>query len=353
VARLGGDEFAVLLEDVEADDVQRFAQACLDTLSRPFLVQGRQAVVSVSIGVVPDAGRHGDADAVLRDADVAMYSAKSNGKACYRVYETRMHEQLMDRLDSETRLRDAVHGGELRLHLQPVVSVPDRRVAGVEALVRWQDPERGLQAPGTFIPLAEETGLITEIDRWVLAEACRTVKQWQETSPETAPAWVSVNLSAANFEVPDLTDRIAYALTTSGLSPHSLVLELTETVLMRDIAVTSERLEELRALGVRIAIDDFGTGYSSLGYLRDIPVDVLKVDRSFVSGLADNPRQQELVSAIFQLGHTLGLKVVAEGVETEAQLRVLNRIGCQFAQGYHTGRPEPAADLVAKPAAVV
>ncbi|NMO56410.1 EAL domain-containing protein [Actinoplanes sp. TBRC 11911] len=345
VARLGGDEFAVLLEDVSS--VEEVAQSCLDALARPFLVQGRQAVVSVSIGIVADAGRHGDAEEVLRDADVAMYAAKSAGKNCYQIYETRMHEQLMDRLDSETRLRQAVHNGELRLHLQPVVSVPDRRVAGVEALVRWADPERGLQAPGTFIPLAEETGLITEIDRWVLLEACRTVHAWQQTSPETAPAWVSVNLSAANFEVPDLTERIAYALTTSGLSPHSLVLELTETVLMRDIAVTSARLEELRALGVRIAIDDFGTGYSSLGYLRDIPVDVLKVDRSFVTGLASNPRQQELVSAVLQLGHTLGLKVVAEGVETEAQLRVLARIGCQFAQGYHTGRPEPADHLVA------
>jgi EAL domain-containing protein (putative c-di-GMP-specific phosphodiesterase class I) len=261
-----------------------------------------------------------------------------------------MHEQLLDRLDQETRLGDAVHRGELRLHLQPVVTVADRRVAGVEALVRWQDPLRGLRQPGEFIPLAEETGLVTEIDRWVLFEACQTVKRWQEAEPATAPGWVSVNLSAANLEVPDLTDRVAYALATTGLPARCLVLELTETVLMRDIAVTSARLEELRALGVQIAIDDFGTGYSSLGYLRDIPVDVLKMDRSFITGLVGNVRQQELVSAILQLGDTLGLRVVAEGIETEAQLRLLASMNCRYAQGYHLGRPEPVAERL-RPAA--
>jgi diguanylate cyclase (GGDEF)-like protein/PAS domain S-box-containing protein len=346
VARLGGDEFAVLLEDADLGTVERLAQACLKAVARPFLLQGREAAVSVSIGVVAGAARHGDAEEVLRDADVAMYAAKARGKDCYQLFEPRMHELLLDRLSSESRLREAVHRGELRLHLQPVTTVPERRVAGVEALVRWEDPERGLQQPGSFIPLAEETGVITEIDRWILFEACRTVKQWQDSSPETAPAWVSVNLSAPNLEVPDLTDRVAYALATSGLSPHSLVLELTETVLMRDIAVTSARLDELRALGVRIAIDDFGTGYSSLGYLRDIPVDVLKIDRSFIIGMEGNARQQELVSAVLQLGHTLGLKVVTEGVETEEQLRLLTAMGCQYAQGYHLGRPEPAAGLV-------
>jgi EAL domain-containing protein (putative c-di-GMP-specific phosphodiesterase class I) len=246
-----------------------------------------------------------------------------------------------------------VHRGELRLHLQPVVEVPGRRLGGVEALVRWQDPERGLQQPGSFIPLAEETGLIVEIDRWVLFEACRVVKEWQDHSPESSPRWVSVNLSAANLEVPDLTDRVAYALATTGLPAHCLVLELTETVLMRDIAVTAVRLEELRELGVRIAIDDFGTGYSSLGYLRDIPVDVLKIDRSFITGLVGNTRQQELVSAVLQLGHTLGLKVVAEGIETEEQLLLLTEMKCRFAQGYHLGRPEPAAALVRRAAVPV
>jgi diguanylate cyclase (GGDEF)-like protein/PAS domain S-box-containing protein len=345
VARLGGDEFAALLEDADQATVETLAQSCIDALSRPFLIHGREATVSVSIGVVPGATGYTDADEVLRDADVAMYAAKSRGKACYQVFETRMHEQLLDRLDQETRLRDAVHRGELRVHLQPVVAVRDRRVAGVEALVRWEDPERGLRQPGDFVPLAEETGLITEIDRWVLFEACRTVRRWQEAEPETAPAWVSVNLSAANLEVPDLTDRVAYALATSGLPAGCLVLELTETVLMRDVAVTSARLDELRALGVKIAIDDFGTGYSSLGYLRDFPVDVLKMDRSFITGLVGNLRQQELVSAILQLGETLGLKVVAEGVETEEELRLLTEMNCRWAQGYHLGRPEPAKPI--------
>ena len=346
VARLGGDEFAVLLEGADPALTETLVGACLDALARPFLIHDREAGVSVSIGVVVDAAGYGDADEVLRNADVAMYAAKAQGKARYQVFETYLHEQLLDRLHAEARLRDAVHRGELRLHLQPVVDTLTRQVTGVEALARWADPERGLQQPGSFIPLAEETGVITEIDRWMLLEACTAVKQWQDRSPETAPVWVSVNLSAANLEVSDLTDRVAYALATSGLAGQSLVLELTETVLMRDIAVTAARLEELRELGVRIAIDDFGTGYSSLGYLRDIPVDVLKVDRSFVTGLAGNVRQQELVSAVLQLGHTLGLRVVAEGVEEEDQLTALIAMGCRYVQGYHLGRPEPAAALI-------
>jgi len=350
VARLGGDEFAVLIEDGDRPTVVSLAQACLDALNQPFLLHGRKAVISVSIGVVFIAG--GDADEVIRNADVAMYAAKARGKGCYQIFESRMHEQLLDRLDRESRLRDAVHQGELRLHLQPVVDARSQQVAGVEALVRWLDPERGLQQPGAFVPLAEETGLITEIDRWVLFEACRAVKRWQEQDPDGAPAWLSVNLSAANLDVPDLTDRVAYALATTGLSPDSLVLELTETVLMRDIAVTSARLEELRELGVKIAIDDFGTGYSSLGYLRDIPVDVLKVDRSFIDGMERNRPQQELVSAVIQLGHTLGLKVVAEGVETEDQLDLLMRMGARYAQGYYLGRPGPADQLSTNTATV-
>ncbi|WP_250037171.1 putative bifunctional diguanylate cyclase/phosphodiesterase [Paractinoplanes maris] len=353
VARLGGDEFAVLLENAGPGTAERLAQACVDTLAEPFLLHGREAVVSVSVGVVPEVHQYDDADAVLRNADVAMYAAKEHGKACYQVFETRMHEQLLDRLDSESRLRDAVHHGQLRLNLQPVVEVATRRTLGVEALVRWADPERGLQQPGAFIPLAEETGLITEIDRWMLNESCQVVRHWQETAPATAPEWVSVNLSAANLGVPDLTDRVAHALATSGLPPRCLVLELTETVLMRDLAVTAGRLEELRELGVRIAIDDFGTGYSSLGYLRDIPVDVLKVDRSFITGLAGNERQQQLVSAVLQLGHTLGLKVVAEGVETEEQLDLLAAMDCRYAQGYHLGVPEAPATLMSRVAVAV
>ncbi|MFI6074879.1 EAL domain-containing protein [Actinoplanes sp. NPDC051343] len=343
VARLGGDEFAVLIEGTSS--LQSVVDDLLAALSKPFRLHEREATVSASVGVVPDAARYADADEVVRNADVAMYAAKAGGKARHQVFESRMHEQLLDRLDQENRLREAVHRGELRLHLQPVVEIPTRRLAGVEALVRWEDPERGLQQPGAFIPLAEETGLITEIDRWVLREACQAVRDWQDASPGTAPAWVSVNLSAANLDVPDLTDRVAYALAGSGLSPRCLVLELTETMLMRDIAVTAQRLDELRELGVQIAIDDFGTGYSSLGYLRDIPVDVLKVDRSFIVGLATSPRQQELVSAVVQLGHTLGLKVVAEGIEEEDQLAALEAMGCRYAQGYYLGRPVPAAVL--------
>ncbi|MFF5078685.1 putative bifunctional diguanylate cyclase/phosphodiesterase [Actinoplanes sp. NPDC000266] len=346
LARLGGDEFAVLLENAGQDTAERLAAACVATLGNPLLLHGREATVSVSVGVVPDAGRYAGADEVLRNADVAMYAAKAEGKACYRLFETRMHEQLLDRIDSEARLRDAVHRGELRVDLQPVMELPERRLIGVEALVRWNDPERGLQPPGSFIPMAEETGMVTEIDRWMLNEACRLVKQWRDAEPDTAPGWVSVNLSAADLEVADLTDRVAHALSSTGLSPHRLVLELTETVLMRNVAVTVGRIEELRELGVRIAIDDFGTGYSSLGYLRDIPVDVLKMDRSFITGLVGNARQQELVSAILQLGHTLGLRVVAEGVETGDQLDLLIAMECRYAQGFFLGVPAPADQLI-------
>ncbi|MEU4425349.1 EAL domain-containing protein [Actinoplanes sp. NPDC024001] len=345
VARLGGDEFAVLLEGASPPVVEALSTACLAALAEPFVVHGREALVTVSVGVVPDAARYADADEVVRNADVAMYAAKDQGKNRYLIFENRMHEQLLSRLDQEARLRAAVHRGELRVHLQPVVNVPENRMHGVEALVRWEDPERGLQPPGTFIPLAEETGMIVEIDRWILREACHAVRQWQLHSPQTAPDWVSVNLSAAHLELADLTDQVAYALAATGLPPQSLVLELTETVLMRDVAVTSARLQELRELGVKIAIDDFGTGYSSLGYLRDIPVDVLKIDRSFITGLVGNGRQQELVSAVMQLGHTLGLRVVAEGVEDADQLALLTVMGCKFAQGYHLGRPEPVGSL--------
>ncbi|GGN89130.1 hypothetical protein GCM10010112_73280 [Actinoplanes lobatus] len=345
VARLGGDEFAVLLEGATPPVVESLARACLDAIARPFVVHGREAVVTVSVGVVPDAARYADADEVVRNADVAMYAAKDLGKNRFMVFENRMHEQLLTRLEQENRLREAVHRGELRLHLQPVYAVQEGQVAGAEALVRWQDPLRGLQQPGSFIPLAEETGMIIEIDRWILLESCRMLRHWQVESPWTAPAWVSVNLSAAHLDLPDLTDHVAYALAGTGLSPHCLVLELTETVMMRDVAVTSARLQELRDLGVRIAIDDFGTGYSSLGYLRDIPVDVLKLDRSFITGLPGNSRQQELVSAIVQLGHTLGLRVVAEGVEDAEELNLLTAMGCKFVQGYHLGRPEPAHQL--------
>ncbi|GLY07567.1 MULTISPECIES: bifunctional diguanylate cyclase/phosphodiesterase [Actinoplanes] len=348
VARLGGDEFAVLLEPADAALAEAVARDCMDVLSRPFLLHGRQAQLTVSIGTVVDASDAADADEVVRNADVAMCAAKEQGRNRFCVFETRMHEQLLRRLDQEARLRAAVGRGELRVHLQPVVDMPGSQMVGVEALVRWQDPQRGLQAPGSFIPLAEETGMIVDIDRWILMEACRVVRGWQEEDPRTAPAFVSVNLSAANLEQPDLVDQVRHVLAQTGLSPHCLVLELTETVMMRDIAVTSERLGEMRALGVRIAIDDFGTGYSSLGYLRDIPVDVLKIDRSFITGLVGNLRQQELLTAVLQLGHTLGLRVVAEGVEDAEQFTLLTMMGCKFAQGYFMGRPEPAEQLAAR-----
>ncbi|BCJ41409.1 hypothetical protein GCM10010168_55920 [Actinoplanes ianthinogenes] len=250
VARLGGDEFAVLLEDADQATVERLARACLDALSQPFVLNNREGLVSVSIGVVPDAGRYADADEVLRNADVAMYAAKGQGKNRWLPFEERMHEQL----DQESRLRDAVHRGELRLHLQPVAGVPDGRLTGVEALVRWEDPAHGLRMPASFLRIAEQTGVIVEIDRWVLLEACRTVKQWQDEDPATAPGWVSVNLSAAHLAEPDLADRVAYALAATGLAPGSLILEVTGTAVLRDVTRAAGHLAEVRELGVQVAV---------------------------------------------------------------------------------------------------
>ncbi len=354
VARFGGDEFGIMLEPADEATVAELPGRLLRALEEPLLIDGREVAVSASIGAVWDAARYADADEVVRNADVAMYAAKSEGKARCQVFHEEMHVRLVDRLEQEGRLRLAVERDELRLHLQPIVAAATGRAAGVEALVRWQDPALGLRPPGAFLPMAEEAGLSADIDRWVMRESCRTLRQWQDEDPAGAPGWISVNVAAPLLESPGLPDLVTAVLRETGLRPDALVLEVTETTLMRDVAATAPRLDRLRALGVRVAIDDFGTGYSSLGYLRDIPADVLKIDRSFLDGLVGSGRHKDLIAAVLQLGRTLGLEVVAEGVEDAEQLAELVALGCPLLQGFHCGRPAPveqvrrAPDMVAQ-----
>ena len=290
VARLGGDEFAVLLEEVNGvADAERTAGRILEAVGRPIELAGTEVSVTVSIGLAMGCTDAADSDEVLRNADVAMYRAKNTGKACLVIFESAMYESLLERLELEADLRRAVDSGCLEVYYQPIVDLATEKVVGVEALSRWHDPTRGFVPPSTFIPLAEETGLIFDLGRSVLEKACSWVCEWQLAHPDDPFFYVSVNVSARQLQHPELTTQVAQAL-AGGMAPGSLVLEITESVLMQDTEATLSRLHELKALGARLALDDFGTGYSSLSYLRRFPVDLLKIDRSFVSGLRGGQR---------------------------------------------------------------
>ncbi|HEY6745780.1 MAG TPA: bifunctional diguanylate cyclase/phosphodiesterase [Mycobacteriales bacterium] len=342
VARLGGDEFAVLVEAATPGAGLRTARRLLDALGAPVEFAGRTVRVTVSIGVVEQVG--GDTGDVLRDADVAMYAAKSAGKACVRQFEPAMRRAVVARAELEADLRHALDRGEFRLRFQPVVDLDTREFRGAEALVRWQHPRRGLLAPDSFVPLATEVGLIGELDQWVLEEACRVVAGWQSLRPGFT---VSVNVTADRFASTDLVGAVAEALAGTGLPPQCLTVELTETALVADAEATISRLGALGALGVQVAIDDFGTGYSSLAYLHRLPASILKIDKSFVEGLGTNAESTALVRVIMGLAETFGLRTVAEGVETESQRALLRALGCTTAQGYLFAAPLEPADLEA------
>jgi len=349
VARLGGDEFVFLLEDAGLDGASRIAERILEMLRRPFYVGGRDLFVTASIGIaIADGGGRRSTD-LLRDADLAMYRAKHSGKARYAVFEETMNAQALERLELEHGLRRAVERNELAVHYQPEVSLATGKIAGFEALVRWQHPEQGLLLPEQFVPVAEETGLIVPIGEAVLEEACRRANEWHERWPSDAPA-VCVNLSARQFRELGLAKSVARVLDETGLEPSSLFLEVTESTAMRDAQATAAALEELQGLGVRMILDDFGTGYSSLSYLERFPVEYVKIDHSFVGGLGEYPGAKMLVSAIISLAHALGLKVIAEGVETEEQGERLRTMGCDLAQGHLFSEPLTAkgvAELLA------
>jgi diguanylate cyclase (GGDEF)-like protein len=339
IARLGGDEFAILLEDVKDDKgPTSVADRLTAELQQAFSCEGREVVITVSIGIAMSTARRMTPEDILRDADLAMYHAKGKGKARYEIFDKSMNAPAQERMDLELDLRNAVSRGEFVLHYQPVVDLPTGRITEVEALVRWKHPSRGLLSPAEFVGLAEETGLIVPLGRWVLHEACRQTRHWQLASPGNRLA-ISVNLSARQLQQAGLVEEIAAVLRDTRLDPGALRLEITETVVMHDAPTTLAKLEALKALGIQLAIDDFGTGYSSLGYLKRFPVDTLKIDRSFVKGIGGNVEDSAIVRAVITVAKSLNLSVTAEGIETAEQLEHLRALGCDHGQGYYFAKP--------------
>jgi diguanylate cyclase (GGDEF)-like protein len=347
VARLGGDEFAVLVEDLTEDaDATRVAERILLALSAPLTATGRELELRASIGVAVSGAQLDDPDELVRAADLAMCAAKSGGKGRYRAFEPSMLSGTVERLALEHDLRLAIARDELELHYQPVVDLATGRARGVEALARWTHRERGPVYPDVFIPLAERSGLIVPLGRRLLERACAELPALREGLGEP-DLIVSVNLAAAELLAPGLTDHIQASLRSAGITPGSLILEITETQLMSDPDAAVARLHELKALGVNLALDDFGTGYSSLAYLRSFPVDALKIDKAFIDNVADpDSDNHALVRAIISLGKTLDLRIVAEGIEDMAQCRELERLHCDRGQGYLFSRPLPRLELV-------
>ncbi len=353
-ARLGGDEFAVVLQDLDGlGQAAAVAGQIIAVLQAPFVVQGREVFVNASIGVAVNADAAATAEDLVRDADLAMYQAKKNGKGRYEIYEPSMQARLMRTVSLETDLRRALERDEFVLHYQPIVDLADGQVHAVEALVRWQHPDRGLVAPQMFVALAEETGLIVPIGLRVLREACRQAAAWNAARPGQPPLTVSVNLSARQFQQRDLPAVLTGTLSEVGLDPACLVLEITESLLLHDTDVTLSRLRQIKALGLRLAIDDFGTGYSSLAYLRRFPIDIIKIDKSFVAEIERGAYESSaLARAIVQLGRTLRMVTLAEGIETPDQAAELYDVGCHLGQGYHFAPPlEPhrMTELLAAP----
>ena len=347
IARFSGDEFGVLLDSLsDIADATRTAEHVRKVLLEPLDVDGNSHVFNASIGIAfSKAGAESPED-LLRDAETAMYRAKSLGKAQHILFDQAMHEYTIKRLQLENDLRKAIERQEFRVFYQPIVHLSNQRLHGFEALVRWMHPERGLVSPTTFIPLAEETGLICEIGVWVLREACRQVADWnRRLSDAFGPLQVSVNLSGRQFAQDDLEAQITDSLQQSGLSPDCLKLEITESVLMENSDAATGIMARLRDMGMRISIDDFGTGYSSLSYLHQFPAQTLKIDQSFVSRLGSEDSQLAIVQAVLSLAHVMGMDVVAEGIETPAHLEILRGLGCEFGQGYLFAKPLPAAEI--------
>jgi diguanylate cyclase (GGDEF)-like protein/PAS domain S-box-containing protein len=338
-ARFGGDEFAVLLEDVEGvQEAADAAERILEAFTEPMQLDQKQLALRASFGIAVADDARADADDLVRNADAAMYIAKRDGKGGYRLFEPAMHEVVLARLELRADLQRAIVNNELELYYQPVVRLNDRSVCGLEALLRWRHPERGLVLPNDFIPLAEETGLIVPIGRWVLREGCRKAKLVQERFQLDPPLTMSINLSVKQLQHSDIVADVSDALAESGLDPGHLTLEITETVVMADTDLAVQRLDELKALGVRLAMDDFGTGYSSLSYLSSFPIDILKMDRSFLRAGAA-PEASGLANAVVALGETLELEVVAEGIELQEQWTTLRDLGCDHGQGFYFAEP--------------
>ena len=346
VARLGGDEFAVLADELpDLASVTGFAERLLRTLGDTVVVDGQEITPQASLGIAFGGFKAVTTDELLRNADVAMYAAKRSGGGRYALYDAAMRDGVRERLTLEADLRRAIAGDELVLYFQPIKSVADERLIGMETLLRWRHPTRGLLGPQKFVSLAEETGLIRQLGHWVLREACRQLRSWQDRYAGATAITINVNLSARQFGDAQLVADIARVLRETGLSPAALTLELTESTVMGDAAAAALTLQELRQLGLRLAIDDFGTGYSNLAYLQRFPIDTLKLDRSFIAGIEHDARGAALAKAAISLGKALGLTTIAEGIETAATLEQLRGFGCDAAQGYYFARPMHAEEI--------
>ena len=340
VSRYAGDEFTILIEELrEAVDATRVAERILAKFQSPFTLQGAEIFVSVSVGIAIGNRSYRSDDEVLRDADIAMYRSKVKGGNRFQIFDPGMHLAAQNRLRMESDLRRAIEQNQFQVLLQPIVHIDDGRVHSVEALLRWHHPEIGLIPPLDFLPVAEDTGLIVPIGRYVMREACRQLQKLQDSCPDVAPRAVAVNLSAREFAEPDLVENIKAVLKDVGLPGPALRIEITETVAMTNVERVDATLRQIKQLGVGISIDDFGTGYSSLSYLKRFPIDVLKIDRSFVSTIDQDTESREIIRTILKLAASLQMKAVAEGIETASQIAVLRSIGCEYAQGYYYSKP--------------
>lgn len=340
VARLGGDEFVILLGELsETGEALLVAERILSDLKSSFDLGGSEVFISTSIGITLSTSGHTKAEDMLRDADIAMYRAKANGKAQYQVFDQEMHQQAVMQLQFETDMRHALERGEFRLHYQPIVDLETQQLVGFEALVRWQHPERGMVSPMVFIPTAEENRMILPLGKWILNESCRQLKEWQDENPAAEHLMISVNLSCKQFLQPDLVEQVASALRETGLNPACLKLEITESYIMENTEAAVATMNRLRSLGIEISLDDFGTGYSSLSYLHRLPIDYLKIDRSFVSNMGESKENSEIVYTIIKLAQNLKMKVIAEGIETDEQLAQLHLLNCEYGQGFYFSKP--------------
>jgi diguanylate cyclase (GGDEF)-like protein/PAS domain S-box-containing protein len=349
LARLGGDEFAVLVEDLDDLETAALADRIRTALRRPVRLGTRDVVCTVSVGVATAKAGDGEqfADDLLRNADLAMYAAKNGGRDRYAVFDPAMYAGVLREAQQRADMERALVEEEFTVHYQPIVDLPNRRITGFEALVRWEHPRDGMVAPGDFIPAAETTGLIVPLGRWVLRRACEQLARWQAELPAAGGLSMSVNLSARQFQYDGLVADVAAALADSGIRPSSLVLEITESILMHDTDATLAALRSLKELGVRLAIDDFGTGYSSLSYVKQFPVDILKIDRSFVDGVGTDAGSATLAEAMVQLGHAMRLQTLAEGIETADDWSALRTLGCQYGQGFLFAKPVEPVEIEA------
>ena len=338
VARLGGDEFAILLEDTEqANNAVTIADRVLETAREPFNIGGFDVAVGISVGIAFSSKKRETADELLRNADVAMYIAKENGKNRYTIFESKMYETILSQVELEADMRRAIDNGEFLLNYQPIVRLDTKKVAGFEALVRWNHPQHGIILPESFIPLAEQTGLILPLGKWIVEESCRQVKRLLDIYDRHFT--MTINISGKQLLAPTFSSEIAEVLSSVDSYPSSIILEITESVMMQNTEDMLQRLLKLKSLGVRLAIDDFGTGYSSLSYLQQFPIDILKIDKTFTKGINNGAEKSAVARTIISLSDTLQLSTIAEGIEFAEQVPVLETLGCKFGQGYYFAHP--------------